>query len=114
MMATFNRGVLRSQTGDYRGAISDFSHVLDVYPNLLAGYYQRAEARKKIGDRRGAEQDEFQIMKAQIDQLNNPTQQSGGSNDEVASNSDSNGEKTRKRSDKNVENYRKIVTKIME
>lgn len=109
MMATFNRGVLRSQTGDYRGAISDFSHVLEVYPNFLAGYYQRAEARKKIGDRRGAEQDEFQIMKAQIDQLNNPTQQNSGSNDEVASNGNTDGEKTRKRSDRNVENYRKIV-----
>lgn len=108
MMATFNRGVLRSQTGDYRGAISDFSRVLDVYPNFLAGYYQRAEARKKIGDRRGAEQDEFQIMKAQIDQLNNPSQ-SGNDNQEEVADNDSKGAKTRKQSDKNVENYRKIV-----
>jgi len=109
MMATFNRGVLRSQTGDYRGAISDFSRVLEVYPDFMAGYYQRAEARKRIGDRRGAEQDEFQIMKAQIDQLNNASQPSGGEDtqDEVADNSP--GAKTRKQSDKNVENYRKIV-----
>ena len=31
----------------------------------MAGYYQRAEARKKIGDHKGAEQDEFKIMKKQ-------------------------------------------------
>ena len=36
----------------------------------MAGYYQRAEARKKIGDHKGAEQDEFKIMKMQIDKRN--------------------------------------------
>ena len=69
MMATFNRGLLRVQTGDYRGAISDYSKVIAEYPNFMAGYYQRAEARKKIGDHKGAEQDEFKIMKMQIDKL---------------------------------------------
>lgn len=69
-MAAFNRGILRAQTGDYRGAISDYSKVIDEYPNFMAGYYHRAEARKKIGDRKGAEQDEFKIMKMQIDKRN--------------------------------------------
>lgn len=69
-MATFNRGLLRAQTGDYRGAISDYSKVIAEYPNFMAGYYQRAEARKKIGDHKGAEQDEFKIMKMQIDKRN--------------------------------------------
>ena len=48
MMAIFNRGLLRAQTGDYRGAIQDYSTVINQHPNFLAGYYQRAEARKKI------------------------------------------------------------------
>lgn len=48
MMATFNRGLLRAQTGDYRGAISDYSKVIAEYPNFMAGYYQRAEARKRL------------------------------------------------------------------
>ena len=39
------------------GAISDYSKVIAEYPNFMAGYYQRAEARKKIGDHKGAEQD---------------------------------------------------------
>ena len=110
MMATFNRGLLRAQTGDYRGAISDYSKVIDEYPNFMAGYYQRAEARKKVGDRKGAEQDEFKVMKMQIDRRNGVS--SGGEKDMADNNSGEGGtdnEKTRKKSDKNMENYRKIV-----
>lgn len=112
MMATFNRGILRAQTGDYRGAISDYSKVIDAYPNFMAGYYHRGEARKKMGDRKGAEQDEFTIVKMQIDKRNGA---SSGSNNELADNSsekddkDKNDGKTRKKSDKNMDNYRKIV-----
>lgn len=107
MMATFNRGLLRAQTGDYRGAISDYTKVIDAYPNFLAGYYQRAQARKKIGDAKGAEQDEFKIMKMQIDKRNDAA---SGKNKDVADNSSSESDsKTRKKSDKNMENYRKIV-----
>ena len=107
MMATFNRGLLRAQTGDYRGAISDYSKVIGEYPNFMAGYYQRAEARKKIGDRKGAEEDEFKIMKMQIDKRNGVTT----SDKDVADNNQDNEDtsKTRKKSDKNMENYRKIV-----
>ncbi len=36
----------------------------------MAGYHQRAEARHKIGDHKGAEQDEFKLMKMQIDKRN--------------------------------------------
>mgnify|MGYP000065695469 CR=1 FL=1 len=116
MMATFNRGLLRAQTGDYRGAISDYSKVIEEYPNFTAGYYHRAEARKKIGDRKGAEQDEFKIMKMQIDKRNGVSsgdKKEGGDSKDVADNSSGNsngdGGKTRKKSDKNMENYRKIV-----
>ena len=107
-MATFNRGLLRAQTGNYRGAISDYSKVIDEYPNFMAGYYHRAEARKKIGDRKGAEQDEFKLMKMQIDKRNGVT----ADNKDVADNNAQDGEdksKTRKKSDKNMDNYRKIV-----
>ena len=111
MMAAFNRGLLRAQTGDYRGAISDYSKVIDEYPNFMAGYYHRAEARKKIGDRKGAEQDEFKVMKMQLDKRNGVT--TGGNDKDVADNTDGNSGqdngKTRKKSDKNMENYRKIV-----
>ena len=108
MMATFNRGVLRAQTGDYKGAVSDYSKVIAAYPNFMTGYYYRAEARKKMGDRKGAEQDEFKIMQMQIDKRNGVS--TGNSDKDTAQNeSDQNGSKTRKKSDKNMENYRKIV-----
>lgn len=116
MMATFNRGLLRAQIGDYQGAISDYSKVIKEYPNFMVGYYQRAEARKKSGDLRGAEQDEFKVMKMQIDRRNNlsPDRISNNDGKEVAENTSessdgSNKGKTRKKSDRNMENYRKIV-----
>lgn len=108
MMATFNRGLLRAQTGDYQGAIKDYTKVIDVYPNFLAGYYQRAEARRKIGDRKGAEMDEFKVMKAQLDKQNGVS----NADKSVADNKNGNNKdenKTRKKSDKDMNNYRKIV-----
>lgn len=98
MMATFNRGLLRDRTGDYSGAIDDYTAVLDEYPNFLAGYQYRAAARRKIGDLKGADADEFKVLKAQLDAQNGKKPQTA-----------SNDEKTRKQSDKNVENYRKIM-----
>ena len=99
MMAVFNRGILRAQTGDYRGAIRDYSAVIKEYPNFLAGYYNRAEAKRKIGDYKGADLDEFKVMKAQLDK------RYGLDKGKKAAKSD----KTRKKSDKDMENYEKIV-----
>ena len=74
--------------------------VIDEYPNFLAGYQYRAKARRKIGDLKGADADEFKVLKAQMEQQN-------GNNKQTADKTDK--EKTRKKSDKNVNNYRKIV-----
>lgn len=111
MMALFNRGLLKAQVGDLKGAVSDYSRVLDEYPNFITGYYHRAEARRKMGDRRGAEQDEYKIVKIQVDRRNKTLTASNHSNT-IDSDSlivDETADKTRKKSDKNVENYRKIV-----
>ena len=116
----YNRGLLRARVGDDNRAIEDFDFVIKMEPDnmmaifnrglLRAGYYQRAEARKKIGYRKGAEQDEFKLLKAQLDKQN------GVTNKDVAQNQnpdqDSEGDdkdRTRKKSDKNMNNYRKIV-----
>lgn len=99
MMAAFNRGLLRDRTGDFHGAVADYSMVLAEYPNFLAGYQYRAQARRKIGDLKGADADEFKVLQAQLDAQN------GKSNSQAAASAD----KTRKQSDKNVNNYRKIV-----
>ena len=100
MMAIFNRGLLRDKTGDYSGAIEDYTAVIDEYPNFLTGYQYRAQARRKIGDLRGADEDEFKVLKAQLDAQNGKTSQK-----QTASADD----KTRKKSDKNMNNYRKII-----
>lgn len=116
MMAIFNRGLLRAQTGDYRGAVDDYSRVIEEYPNFTTGYYQRAEAYRKMGDRRKAEKDEFVLTKMQLDRLNGVTANNNKKDKDAGDAStgkdtaDNSGDgKTRKKSDKNVENYRKIV-----
>ena len=102
MMAIFNRGLLLDQTGDYKGAIKDYSTVINEYPNFLLGYQYRAQARRKIGDVKGADADEFKVLKAQLDKQNGVDP-----NKQTADNTENN--KTRKKSDKNMNNYRKIV-----
>jgi tetratricopeptide (TPR) repeat protein len=96
MMATFNRGLLRQQTGDYRGAIRDYTTVIKRYPNFLVGYSQRAAAKRKIGDKNGAELDEFKIFKMQMGQG-------------IVRGKRAIPQNTRKKSDKDINNYQKIV-----
>lgn len=100
MMATFNRGLLLDKTGDLHGAIKDYSTVIDQYPNFMTGYYYRAAARRKIGDNRGAEDDELVLLRNQLNRYNNQGKQKQETSDDS---------KTRKKSDKNMENYGKIV-----
>ena len=64
MIALFNRALMLNNTGDYRGAIRDINAVIKEFPNFLAGYQLRAEVRRKMGDTRGAELDEFKVLKA--------------------------------------------------
>ena len=95
MIALYNRALLLDQTGDLNGALRDISAVIDEYPEFWTGYLQRAAVKRKLGDTYGAERDEFKVMKARIDTrtgLRQPSQQ-----------------KTRKRSDRDIEDYASIV-----
>ena len=76
--------------------------MINEYPNFLLGYQYRAQARRKIGDVKGADADEFKVLKAQLDKQNGVDP-----NKQTADNTENN--KTRKKSDKNMNNYRKIV-----
>ena len=67
LMALYNRALLLEQTGNPRAAIRDYSKVIDEYPNFWTGLHQRAQCYRKLGMTRQAEQDEFRILKAQID-----------------------------------------------
>lgn len=94
-MSLYNRAILKEQTGDLKGAIADYTTVINHYPDFWTGLLARAECRRKLGDRKGAEQDEFAVTKAQIDK-----RYSGKTAPMV---------KTRKRSDKDLQNYRSMV-----
>jgi tetratricopeptide (TPR) repeat protein len=67
LMALYNRALLLEQTGNPRAAIRDYSKVIDQYPNFWTGLHQRAQCYRKLGLTKQAEQDEFRILKAQLD-----------------------------------------------
>ena len=52
-----NRGLARTQLKDYQGAISDFSHVLQINPKMGEIYQQRGDARSQLADKQGAMED---------------------------------------------------------
>lgn len=99
-MARFNRALLRENTGDTKGAIEDYTRVLDDYPNFEYGYSCRAKALRKVGDTKAAEADEIWLLKRQFTQQNSAVDSA-----DVATADD----KVRKRSDKNVRNYNKMI-----
>ncbi len=67
MMALFNRGLLRQNTGDLRGAIADYTTVINEFPNFWTGLEQRAQCYRLLGQTAAAERDEFRVYKAQMD-----------------------------------------------
>ncbi|MBR6276987.1 MAG: tetratricopeptide repeat protein [Prevotella sp.] len=97
MLARFNRGLLRDQTGDLRGAIDDYTKVIDEYPNFWTGLHYRAGCYRRLGMNRQAEQDEFRILKAQMDK------RYGGKQPKMKKHP------MRKRSDEDMEKYNQLV-----
>lgn len=94
MIVLYNRAILLDRTGDYRGAIRDISTVIDEYPQFWVGYRQRASILRKIGDVYGAERDEFRVLKAEM---------------EVRTGTYKVLKTTRKKSERNIEDYNKLV-----
>ena len=97
MLALFNRALLRDKTGDLRGAISDYTKVINEYPNFWTGLHYRAGCYRRLGMNRQAEQDEFRILKAQIDK------RYGGRQPRMKNHP------LRKRSDEDMEKYNQLV-----
>ena len=96
MIALFNRALLLDNVGDYDGAIRDISAVIAEYPEFWTGYQFRASILRKIGDAYGAERDEFKVMKAQMESRSKNRKKSAPT-------------KTRKRSERNMDDYDKLV-----
>ena len=100
--AIFNRAILRHNTGDLSGSESDLTRVLEEYPEFIAGYQLRSEVRSALGNRRGAESDALVVLRDQNRRFNAAHGYADADKDEPEG-------KTRRRSDKNVANYRKII-----
>ena len=97
MLALFNRGLLRDKTGDLRGAIRDYSKVIAEFPNFWTGLHYRAGCYRRLGMNHQAEQDEFRILKAQMDK------RYGGKQPRMKNHP------MRKRSDEDLEKYNQLV-----
>lgn len=102
-MARFNRALLKNNTGDYNGAIDDLTRVLEDFPVFEYGYQCRAEARRNAGDKKGAEEDEMWLLRRRM------ANSLSSSVDTVPDNLKNRAENVRRRSDRNVNNYNKMV-----
>ncbi|MCF0194030.1 MAG: tetratricopeptide repeat protein, partial [Bacteroidaceae bacterium] len=71
------------------------NEVLAHNPSFWEGYQMRASLRRKLGDRAGAERDEFKVLKERMDIRAGIKKASVG--------------KTRKKSDHNINDYDKLV-----
>ena len=57
MPLLYNIALLEHQEGMYRQAIRHYNTILARYPAFTDGYYQRSEAKRLLGDIKGADQD---------------------------------------------------------
>lgn len=46
----YNRGVLKNMTGDYAGAIPDFTQAIEIDHRMAAAFFHRGIAKSKTGD----------------------------------------------------------------
>jgi tetratricopeptide (TPR) repeat protein len=49
----YNRGVLKNITGDYAGAITDFTAAIEIDRRMASAYFHRGIAKSKTGDLSG-------------------------------------------------------------
>ena len=114
-MAIYNRVILREQTGDYRGAIADLNLVLAEYPEFVPGFYYRSEIKKKMNDGQGAERDYWyaydleQKLRKESEKRKLTEGKSTDGTDVAVAGNDNEDDKTREKSDKNIEKFNKLV-----
>jgi len=53
----FNRGVVKNMTGDYAGAIPDFSQAISLDRKMAAAYFHRGISKSRVGDMAGRYED---------------------------------------------------------
>ncbi|MEL6580744.1 MAG: DnaJ domain-containing protein [Cyanobacteria bacterium J06621_12] len=58
----YNRGLLRTQTKEYRQAISDYTQAIKLNPRFVDAYLKRCEMRYKLGDNQGVLDDCYEVF----------------------------------------------------
>jgi tetratricopeptide (TPR) repeat protein len=61
-VAYYNRAIIESNTGDWNGALDDYSKVIDLSPDNVVAHYNRAMVRNRLGDLEGAVEDYSQAI----------------------------------------------------
>ena len=64
----YNRGIVKNITGDFAGAIPDFSQAIELDKKMAAAFFHRGIAKSKIGDLAGQTEDFCQA--AQLGDVN--------------------------------------------
>jgi hypothetical protein len=63
----FNLGYNKGESGDYQGAIADYTQAIQLQPDLAAAYYNRGLVKYNLGDKQGAIADYNQAIKFKLD-----------------------------------------------
>jgi curved DNA-binding protein CbpA len=58
----YNRGLLRTQTKEYRQAINDYTQAIRLNPRFVDAYLKRCEMRYKLGDNQGVLNDCHEVL----------------------------------------------------
>ena len=58
----YNRGLLRTQTKEYRQAIDDYTQAIKLNPRFVDAYLKRCEMRYKLGDNQGVLDDCYEVF----------------------------------------------------
>jgi len=104
--ALLNRALLFNQIGNYYAAIGDLSRIIETYPDFPVAYYARAEAKSALGDQSGAEKDYATAYVIQQDHKEKSQQQDLA---EAIKTKETDEKGTRKKDDKNIRRYKRIV-----
>lgn len=107
-MAMYNRALIFKKLGNNKSALADLNTIIKEYPNFPPAYYVRSQVKEKLNDLQGAQRDYNTAFAMERD-----NRVSGDKKDVVlASNNVNTASKkkdTRENSDKNLNNYKKIV-----
>ena len=113
--AYYNRAILCDEIGDLNGALNDYTTVLGEYPKFLPAMYARSNIYRRMNELKKAEADymaAYNMEKEMLAQREASKRKPGQAGNTLAKNDedeDSDEEKVRKQSDKNIQKFNRIL-----